>query len=90
MAQNFNIFTHKTTDSLHLKLVGEFDGSSASELVNVIENNQDKYYQIFIDTSELNAIHSFGQKVFQSRIPEISNSDTILKFIGKNIVRSSN
>jgi anti-anti-sigma regulatory factor len=90
MAQNFSIFSHKTTDSLHLKLVGEFDSSSASELINVIEHNQDKYYQIFIDTSELQAIHSFGKEVLQSRMSEISNRDTILKFIGKNIVQSLN
>jgi anti-anti-sigma regulatory factor len=90
MAQNFHIFTHQTTNSLHLKLVGEFDGSSASELINVLELNQGKYYQIFIDTSELQAIHSFGKKVLQSRMSEISNRDTILKFIGKNIVQSLN
>ena len=34
MASNFQIFSYKTKDSLHLKLAGDFDGSSAHELIN--------------------------------------------------------
>ena len=36
MASNFQIFSFKTNDSLHLKLTGDFDGSSAHELINTL------------------------------------------------------
>ncbi len=37
MASNFRIFLHETRDSLHLKLDGDFDGSSAHELLNTLK-----------------------------------------------------
>jgi hypothetical protein len=88
MADNFHIFKHPTTESLHLQLVGDFDGNSASELIKVLEDNQSEYFQIFINTSNLSAIHSFGKKVFQSRIPDFDHSDTLVKCVGKNIGQS--
>jgi len=57
MANNFHMFTHKTTETLHVKLTGDFDGSSASELINALSDNQNRYYQIFINTTELNDIY---------------------------------
>ena len=36
MASNFQIYSFKTRDSLHLKLAGDFDGSSAYELINTL------------------------------------------------------
>jgi hypothetical protein len=85
MASNFHIFRYTTTESLHLKLIGDFNGGSASELINVLANNKDKYFQIFIDTSELSAIHSFGKEVISTHMPEFNHSDTIIQFVGKNI-----
>jgi hypothetical protein len=88
MANNFHIFSHKTTESLHIKLTGDFDGSSASELINALADSRNKYYQIFIDTSELKNIHPFGQKVLENRLSEFGDKDPGVIFIGKNIVQS--
>jgi hypothetical protein len=85
VADNFEIFKHPTTESLHLKLVGVFDGSSAYELINVLAKNQEKYLQIFIDTSDLSAVHTFGKEVMSTRMSDFNHSDTIIKFVGKNI-----
>jgi len=90
MANNFHMFTHKTTETLHVKLTGDFDGSSASELINALSDNQNRYYQIFINTTELNDIHPFGQEVLQSRLPEFNDRGTGVIFIGKNLGRSLN
>ena len=90
MAKNFHMFTHKTTETLHIKLTGDFDGSSASELVNALADNQNSYYQIFINTTELNNIHPFGQEVLQRRLSEIGNHGPGVIFIGKNIGNSLN
>jgi len=40
MAANFRISVHRSSDSLHMKLMGDFDGSSAWELLNVLRNAQ--------------------------------------------------
>jgi hypothetical protein len=35
MAANFKIFVHKNSENLHLKLIGDFGGNSACELLNL-------------------------------------------------------
>lgn len=83
MALNFQILTHKTRDSLHVKLHGDFDGSSAHELFNTLENNTG-FDQIFIDTNDLKTIHPFGRDVFKKNIGRFSNGLRNLIFIGHN------
>ena len=90
MANNFHIFTHKTTETLHVKLTGDFDGSSASELINALSDNQNRYYQIFINTTELDNIHPFGQEVLQNRLSEFNDQGSGVIFIGRNLGRSLN
>ena len=68
MASNFKIFSFETHDSLHLKLDGDFDGSSAHELLNTLKKYGDGFYQIFIDTNDLKAIHPFGKEVLQKKL----------------------
>ncbi len=85
MANNFHMFTHKTTETLHIKLTGDFDGSSASELANALADNQNRYYQIFINDTKLNNIHPFGQEVLQRRLSELRSHGPAVIFIGKNI-----
>ena len=68
MASNFHIFSYKTSDSLHLKLSGDFDGSSAHELINTLIEHSTDFYQIFIDTNDLKTIHPFGRDVFQKKL----------------------
>jgi hypothetical protein len=65
MAANFQIYSFKTKDSLHLKLVGDFDGSSSYELIYALTKHRKGFYEIFIDTNDLNTIHPFGREVFQ-------------------------
>jgi hypothetical protein len=63
MARNFNIYSFKTRDSLHLKLAGDFDGSSAHELINVLLDHSRDCFDIFIDTDGLKSVHPFGIEV---------------------------
>jgi hypothetical protein len=85
MAKNFRIFLHKTQDSLHMKLSGDFDGSSAAELIHVLRNHRTPYYQVFINTRELSAIHPFGMDVFQKQFSELQQGGPAVRFIGKDI-----
>jgi anti-anti-sigma regulatory factor len=84
MASNFELFFHQTRDSLHLKLYGDFDGSSAHELLNVLIEHVTDAHQIFIDTNDLNTIHPFGQEVFKKNLDTIHKEFMNIIFIGKN------
>ena len=90
MANNFHMFKHKTNESLHIKLTGDFDGSSAAELINALVDNQRRYYQIFINTTDLKHIEPFGLDVLQKRLSEITELVPGVIFIGKNIGQSLN
>ena len=90
MANNFHMFKHKTNESLHIKLTGDFDGSSASELINALVDNQNRYYQIFINATEIKNIDPFGLDVLQNRLSEIRDQGPGVIFIGKNIGQSLN
>jgi hypothetical protein len=84
MASNFRILFHETKDSLHLKLFGDFDGNSAHELFNAILDRGIGFYQILIDTDDLNTIHQFGRDVLQKKIGRSNKRFSKLVFIGKN------
>ena len=82
MALNFRILIHENNGNLKLKLRGNFDGSSAFELINTIKAHSGKGGKIIIHTQGLSAIHPFGVGVFQKNcfIKKLSRS---LAFTGK-------
>ena len=84
MASNFKLFSYKTGDSLHLKLYGDFDGSSAHELIHTLKKCSSRFHQIFIDTEDLGVIHSFGKDVFLKYYGFFDTRMKNLIFIGKN------
>ena len=84
MAANFQILSHKTRDSLHLKLNGDFDGNSAYELINALREHGADFFQIFIDTNNLKTIHPFGRAVFQKNLSILNKKLSNLIFIGEN------
>jgi anti-anti-sigma regulatory factor len=84
MASNFQIFTFKTKNSLHLKLDGDFDGNSAHELINTLIEHNAGLWDIFIDTNNLKTIHPFGIDVFQNNLNGIKRKLKNLIFVGAN------
>jgi hypothetical protein len=84
MASNFKIFSFETSDSLHLKLDGDFDGSSAYELLNTLKKNGDGFYQIFINTDGLKVIHPFGKEVLRKKLGAFKNQFYDIIFVGRN------
>lgn len=67
MVSNFKIIRHQNSENLHLKLIGDFDGTSVDELVNVLNSSKDVQGKIFIHTSSLKSIHPFGADLFKRR-----------------------
>ena len=65
MATNFRIFSHQNSDNLHLKLSGDFDGSSAHQLIRSLKNLNGNAKNIYIHTSNLSCVYPFGLEVFK-------------------------
>ena len=84
MASNFRIDVHQNGDSLHLKLLGNFDGSSACELLNVLQKHSNGFQRVFIHTDSLNNIHPFGLGTFQSKFNILNREKNHLLFTGEN------
>ena len=84
MAPNFTFSFYQTNGSLHMKLNGDFDGSSALELINALKNDRTGASQIFIETSCLNTIHPFGKDVFKKNLSAFNKKYNNIRFIGKH------
>ncbi len=65
MSANFQIESKTSNGDLHLKPRGDFDGSSAWELLNLIHDKYNGKGRVFIDTNHLNQICSFGCNTFR-------------------------
>lgn len=83
MAGNFRIVVSRERDNLHLKLVGDFDGSSALELINALLENGGSDHCVFIHTNGLKEVHPFGKAVFQRHFPLAGRLNPSIIFIGK-------
>jgi hypothetical protein len=83
MATNFRIIIHRNSDNLHLKLIGNFDGSSACELINIMASKASKKGKIFIHTANLSAIHPFGKDLFHEKARGYYKMGNNITFTGK-------
>lgn len=84
MANNFKILRHRTDGNLQLSLAGDFDGSSAFELLIMLEENLDNTARVSINTSNLKKIHPFGRQVFNHNFSRLKHHRTCVRFIGEN------
>ena len=74
MSSNFRIDVKKHNGELYVSPKGDFDGSSAWELINTIDARYEGVGRVFIDTHHLRELCRFGCSVFlremrQGRIP---------------------
>jgi anti-anti-sigma regulatory factor len=84
MSPKFELSGHRTNNILHLQLAGEFDGSSACELVQKIIQEGSGTSQVLVDTSEVRAIHPFGKTVLQNHLGQVTRKAIDLTFTGKH------
>ena len=78
MVPEFKVLLNRNSDTLHVTLVGDFDGSSAHELVKAIKKHGLNACSIFIHTSGLRQISSFSRAAFQTYLGRLKN-----RFFGK-------
>ena len=83
MSCKFRISAHRNCDNLHLKLMGDFDGTSACELINYLKKNIHKSSRVFIHTDCLKDICPFGTDVFRSNFEFNKRSSVAFVFTGE-------
>jgi len=83
MALNFRILRYQNGAVLHLRLTGDFDGSSAKELLNVLKKSGIHVGRVIIHTDGLKDIDSFGKRVFQEELSRIKKSPVNVVFEGE-------
>jgi hypothetical protein len=84
MASNFKLFLQETRDSTHMKMCGDFDGTSAHELITAIQKHAHKSNQVFIHTEDLGNIYPFGRDVFQNNLGHLKKHSSKIVFVGKH------
>ena len=89
MAHNFRIIIHRKIDSIYIRLIGDFDGSSAFELLNALWENLNSNQSILIDTQNLKEVYPFGREVFYHNFLRIKNQRIRIRFVGPNALHLS-
>ncbi len=87
MANNFKILVHKSETSVHLKLMGDFDDSSAMELIETLRHAMLGASRIFIHTNGLREIYPFGKNVLEKNVGSMNIQTVPLFFTGENAYR---
>ena len=84
MANNFKFLSNSVREIIRLKLYGDFDGSSACELINFLKNYRSGSTQISIDTNGLNTLHPFGMDVFRRNLSTLDIKKNNIAITGKH------
>ena len=84
MAKNFRICRkEKGNRTLDIKLFGDFDASSACELIHVLDENADRTAKLAIDTDGLRNINVFGLDVLLPRLSNLSTHQSNIEITGR-------
>jgi hypothetical protein len=89
MAANFRILSRRNGRTLHVKLVGDFDGSSAFELLHFIEDKSSGIAKVFIHTGGLKHVYPFGLDTFRNNLNILSDKPIRFTFAGENAAELS-
>jgi anti-anti-sigma regulatory factor len=84
MASNFGIAIDKSNNSFGLKLAGDFDATSAYELIYAIKKLLGHPAKVHIHTNGLKIIYPFGLDVFLRFMCSLNGQSTKIVFTGKN------
>ena len=82
MSCKFRISAQRNNENLHLRLEGDFDGSSAHQLINYIKRNIHKRSRVVINTSSLKHIYPFGTNVLLNNFDFTDNRPVDFVFTG--------
>ena len=84
MARNFRIKTeNRSKHTLWLQLYGDFDGSSAWDLLQVLEKSAGKYPRVSITTDQLRHVNTIGFNIVASKLLRLTATGMRITFTGK-------
>jgi hypothetical protein len=83
MSINFKIISKQNDGDLHIDMLGDFDGSSACELANIIKMKYPGTGRIFINIRNLSRINQFGSAVMENLIAVQGLPVDSMVFIGE-------
>lgn len=84
MASNFDITIGKNSDGFSLELAGDFDATSAYELIYAIKKLPENKQPVKVSTDGLKNIYPFGLDVFHRNMSPRYCRSTKIMFTGKN------
>ena len=87
MAPYFKISVHRNDENLHLKLMGDFDETSAHELINILKRCAGRTSRVFIHTSCLRRIHHLVVKALHKNLNGLKGKSTQIIFTGEHAFR---
>ncbi|WP_419662203.1 hypothetical protein Dvar_26520 [Desulfosarcina variabilis str. Montpellier] len=84
MAKNFHVSSKEISkQSLALQLFGDFDATSACELMDILADVVKKNDRIAINTDGLKTVNAFGLDVFVPRMGKLARRWTDIKITGR-------
>lgn len=84
MAKNFRMITSEQADhTFRIQLKGDFDGTSAHELANMLTDFGSSFANVAIDTDGLRTLYAFGLNLFSAKLKMLIRSPTRIMFYGK-------
>ena len=89
MASDFEISIDRYSDGFGLKLEGDFDATSAYELIYAIKKLPEGTPKFYIYTNGLKDISPFGLDVFHRCMKSLNGQSAKLVFTGNNASRLS-
>ncbi len=86
MGTKFKIFKHRKRDSLHLRLMGEFDDISICELIDVLKTDCSDTCNVFIHTDNIDtvSISGIGRDVFKRNLNDLTDNAVHIEFTGSS------
>jgi hypothetical protein len=84
MASNFGITVEKNSDGSGLRLAGDFDGTSAYELIYATKKLPEGTLKINVCTDGLKTINPFGLDIFHKFMRSLNGQSAKIVFTGNH------
>jgi hypothetical protein len=75
MRNEFKILVHRSEESAHFKLIGEFDDKAATELIDSLSRHSRGASKIFIHTESMDGVSEYNEPHFRNSL--LSGSNTL-------------
>ena len=87
MKKDFDVSVTRHADTIEVTLHGNFDASSARQLIEVLKKNSDGVHFAFVQTDGVQKIEPEGEQAFQEGLNNLKDFGYRLSFSGKNAFR---